>query len=117
MGIITYAICHSKAFKTHHQIIAHLRSPVHASINFDCPYCRSRFHSVTNMLEHAEATYAKCCLRNTDGFGAFVSQLTGGIINVSRSELSDGTPKFEVSEEAMEAFGNKKKTRGQRALD
>ncbi|KAJ4308000.1 hypothetical protein N0V84_012361 [Fusarium piperis] len=86
-----------KTFKNSRAIIGHLKSPAHSGTKYRCPYCLRSFNSLAAITQHAEDSSVRCRVRETDTYGAFVDQLTGGMADVSLERHDDGTVKYEVS--------------------
>ncbi|KAI5461617.1 hypothetical protein BGZ63DRAFT_357049 [Mariannaea sp. PMI_226] len=111
-GIIDEFVCPKagcgKTFKKARGLVAHLRSATgHFGNIFRCPYCQRTFGSLTAVTMHAESSTVRCQIRETDDYNAYLDQLTAGIVNVAHGRHEDGTPKYETTEMARNAFGRR----------
>ena len=99
-------ICARKGFKKAGGLIAHLRSPAHGTKTYTCPYCYKRFKTLAAVTAHSESSSLRCNIRSTDGYDAYMDQLTGGIIDVDLDRHEDGTLRYKTSEAAWKTFGS-----------
>ncbi|RDA87565.1 hypothetical protein CP532_3955 [Ophiocordyceps camponoti-leonardi (nom. inval.)] len=86
----------NKVFNKATGFMAHLRSPAHAEKKYHCPYCNRRFPTMTAIVSHAEQSSARCHIRESDNYEAFMDQLTGGVIDVGFDRHEDGTVKYDM---------------------
>ncbi|QUC22428.1 uncharacterized protein UV8b_06669 [Ustilaginoidea virens] len=86
-----------KVFKKKPGLVNHLRSPAHSDRQYRCPYCLRPFKSLTAITAHVESSSVSCRIRETDGYGAFVDQLTAGMVDVGKSR-EDGTLQYSTSD-------------------
>jgi palmitoyltransferase len=103
----------SKSFKTKWALVGHLKGPAHGSIVYACPACNRKFKSLTAMTAHCESNSTKCHMRHTREYGAYLDQLTGGIIDVDDDRHDDGTPRYHTSKSAQETYGGASKSEEQ----
>ncbi|KOS17105.1 Zinc finger and BTB domain-containing protein 8A [Escovopsis weberi] len=92
------------ALKTVPKFKAHLRS-AHGARVFTCPGCFKRFGGLAAMAAHAESSSGRCRVRLSEGFPAYVDQLTGGLVEVTEDQYEDGSPVFRVPETAGSVYG------------
>ncbi|OAA56379.1 Zinc finger, C2H2 [Cordyceps fumosorosea ARSEF 2679] len=78
-----------KYYDTKLGIIRHLNSPAHGPKTYECPKCSRIFKSAEAMMYHAESAGARCLIRETEHYGAFVDQLTGGIVQAETNSQRD----------------------------
>ena len=97
-----------KTFNKANGLIGHLRSPAHGDRTYRCPSCFKSFKSLTAITSHAESSMSKCAIRETNNYGAYLDQLTAGMVTVVERH-ADGTPKYKTAESARAAFGNQTK--------
>ncbi|OAA69388.1 Zinc finger, C2H2-like protein [Akanthomyces lecanii RCEF 1005] len=81
-------------------IIRHLKSPAHGVKSYQCPKCSRIFKSVEAITSHAESP-GHCRIRETEHYGAFIDQLTGGIVQVDATGGNDGI-KYNVQKKAID---------------
>ncbi|GAB0142289.1 hypothetical protein EsHS_00002845 [Epichloe bromicola] len=107
-GIIEQYICPKlgcgKVFKTSGRLAGHLRSPAHGDKTYRCPYCFRMFKTLTAITSHAESSSMNCRIRETDGYSAFLDQLTAGMIDVGRQN-EDGTLQYTTAKSARASLG------------
>ncbi|KAH7318187.1 hypothetical protein B0I35DRAFT_478720 [Stachybotrys elegans] len=96
----------NKTFAKPKGLVSHLLSPVHGTKVYRCPYCNSEFKSLQSIASHAESAGVRCKLRGTDQFGAFIDQLTAGLIDVLKERHDDGTPKFKTNDQARDKIAS-----------
>ncbi|KAG6006563.1 hypothetical protein E4U21_006861 [Claviceps maximensis] len=82
-----------KVFKNRGQLVSHLRSPAHGDQSFRCPYCLRMFKSLTAISSHVESSSVNCRIRETDGYNAYLDQLTAGMVDIG-IQNEDGTPRY-----------------------
>ncbi|PHH74973.1 hypothetical protein CDD80_2725 [Ophiocordyceps camponoti-rufipedis] len=87
-----------KTFLKAGPLVAHLRSMAHAVKRYHCPYCHRRFPTLTAIVAHAEQSSARCHIRESDNYDAWIDQLTGGVLDVGVERHVDGTVKYETGE-------------------
>ncbi|KAM3458944.1 hypothetical protein MY3296_000091 [Beauveria thailandica] len=88
-----------KYFDNKAMIIGHLNSPAHGDKSYQCPKCSRIFKSVEAITYHAESP-GYCRIRETDQYGAFLDQLTGGIVQADTSGGNDAI-KYNVDKDAI----------------
>ncbi|RDA93016.1 hypothetical protein CP533_0720 [Ophiocordyceps camponoti-saundersi (nom. inval.)] len=86
----------NKVFNKAGGLMAHLRSNAHAVKKYHCPYCNRRFPTMTAIVSHAEQSSARCHIRESDNYEAFMDHLTGGVIDVGMERHEDGTVKYDM---------------------
>ncbi|RCI11628.1 hypothetical protein L249_7655 [Ophiocordyceps polyrhachis-furcata BCC 54312] len=86
----------TKVFNRAGGLMAHLRSLAHAEKKYHCPYCNRRFPTMTAIVAHAEQSSARCHIRESDNYEAFMDQLTGGVIDVGLDRHEDGTVRYDM---------------------
>lgn len=96
-----------KCFKNARALTGHLLS-VHGDVTYNCPYCFKKFYSLTAVAAHAESSSQRCNIRESDAYGAYVDQLTAGLVDVSLERYDDGTNQYVTTKSAKETFGIKK---------
>jgi hypothetical protein len=74
-----------------------------------------RFKTLAAVTAHSESSSLRCNIRSTDGYDAYMDQLSGGIIDVDLDRHEDGTLRYKTSEAARKTFGSKRKPQGQAA--
>lgn len=89
----------SKTYKKSGGLVGHLKSTAHSTVKFSCPYCLDTFKSMSAMTQHVESTGKRCRFRETDEYGTYIDQLTGGLVDVAIDGHEDGTVKYVVSEQ------------------
>ena len=72
-----------------------------------CPRCLRFFDDMTALLNHAESQGRKCGLRFSDNYRQFLSNVTGGLLDLAPQSHQDGTVKYVVPGVAQEAFAQK----------
>lgn len=90
----------SKYYDDKQSIIRHLKSPAHGDRSYQCPKCLRIFKSVEAITSHAESP-GHCRIRETEHYGAFIDQLTGGIVKVDASGGNDGI-KYDVEKKVLD---------------
>lgn len=88
-----------KVFKTSGRLVGHLRSPAHGDKTYRCPYCLKMFKTLTAITSHAESSSMNCRIRETDGYNAFLDQLTAGMVDVG-GQNEDGTLQYTAAKSA-----------------
>lgn len=94
----------SKVFKTGNALKGHLNGTYHGDTKYQCPACHRIFKSLTAITQHAEASGAKCHLRESSDYNAYMDQLTAGLVDVALDRHEDGTIKFQTSEAATQVL-------------
>ncbi|VUC33266.1 unnamed protein product [Clonostachys rosea] len=97
----------TKCFKNAKGLTSHLLS-VHGNISYNCPNCFKKFYSLTALTAHVESSSQRCNIREADAYGAYIDQLTAGLVDVSVERYEDGTNQYVTAESAKEKFGPKK---------
>lgn len=95
-----------KAFKKPGGLVSHLKGPAHGDKKYTCPYCHKEFASLQAVTAHSESASQRCHIRYTEGYNAYMDQLTSGIVDVAFNAHEDGTHKYETSVAAMKLWGN-----------
>ncbi|KAJ3482169.1 hypothetical protein NLG97_g7639 [Lecanicillium saksenae] len=88
-----------KYYDNKFQIINHLKSPAHGGRSYQCPRCSRIFQSVEAITSHAESP-GHCRIRETEEYGTFLDQITGGIVQVDMDGSNDGV-KYNVQQDVM----------------
>ncbi|KAM3464395.1 hypothetical protein NHJ6243_002451 [Beauveria neobassiana] len=88
-----------KYFDSKAMIIRHLKSPAHGDKSYQCPKCLRIFKSVEAITYHAESP-GYCRIRETEQYGTFLDQLTGGIVQADTSGGNDAI-KYNVDKDAI----------------
>ncbi|PHH88602.1 hypothetical protein CDD83_7329 [Cordyceps sp. RAO-2017] len=83
-----------KTFKKAGGLISHLRSEAHGNRTYRCPSCNRAFKSLKAIVSHAEQSSARCQVRESDNYVAFMDQLTAGVVDVSETPHDDGTIRY-----------------------
>ncbi|XWX00349.1 hypothetical protein V2A60_008369 [Cordyceps javanica] len=78
-------------------IVRHLQSPAHGDKSYQCPKCSRIFKSAEAITSHAESP-GYCRIRETGHYGAFMDQITGGIVEVDQNSSHD-TIMYKVGKE------------------
>ncbi|KAG6041595.1 hypothetical protein E4U41_003332 [Claviceps citrina] len=86
-----------KVFKTSGRLIGHLRGPAHGDKTFRCPYCHKTFKSLTAISSHVESSSINCRISETDGYNAYLDQLTAGMVDLGR-QYEDGTVQYTTAD-------------------
>lgn len=99
-----------KAFKKSAGLVSHLRGPAHSDKKYTCPWCHKEFHSFQAVTAHSESASQRCHIRYTEGYRAYMDQLTSGIVDIQAKAHEDGTHKYETTVAAMKRWGDEDKT-------
>lgn len=89
-----------KYFDNKFGILKHLQSPAHGDKSYQCPRCSRIFKSVESITFHAESP-GHCRIRETEQYGAFLDQITGGIVQVDINSTNDNV-KYNVKGDALD---------------
>lgn len=95
-----------KGFKKYPGLIGHLRGPAHKDKKYTCPSCHKDFATLEAVSAHSESASQRCHIRYTDGYHAYLDQLTAGFVDVSFNDHADGTHRYETSVAAIKKWGN-----------
>ncbi|PHH70909.1 hypothetical protein CDD82_6854 [Ophiocordyceps australis] len=96
------------AFKYVGDLTKHLLSPIHGIREYKCCSCGTIFKSLAAIASHVEQASARCRIRDNYCYGAFIDQLTGGMVEVDGLH-DDGTTKYTISRGAGEHYAPKPK--------
>ena len=97
-----------KSFKADLPFKRHLTSSAHTKeFKVQCPRCLRFFDDMTALVNHAESQGHKCGLRYSDNYRQFLSNVTGGLLDLSTESHQDGTLKYVVPKTAQEALTQK----------
>lgn len=75
--------------------------------SYRCPYCSKLFNNLTAISSHVEASSVNCRIRETDGFNAYLDQLTAGIVDAGTRD-KHGTIQYTTTDTSRATFGLKK---------
>lgn len=95
-----------KGFKKPAQLIGHLKGPAHGTVKYTCPACHKIFTSLQAISAHAESSSQHCHLRHTDGYAAYMDQISAGLVDVTFNNHKDGTHQLQTSVAAMKKYGD-----------
>ncbi|PHH60307.1 hypothetical protein CDD81_1862 [Ophiocordyceps australis] len=100
------------AFKYVGDLSKHLLSPIHGIREYKCCCCGTIFKLLAAIASHAEgAASSRCRIRDNYYYGAFIDQLTGGLVEVDGYH-DDGTTKYIISREAHKHYAPKPEHKG-----
>lgn len=77
--------------------MAHLKGPAHGDKSYQCPKCLRIFKSVEAITYHAESA-GRCQIRETEHYGAFLDQITGGVVQLKLDDFSQA-PRYEANKD------------------
>jgi len=86
----------NKSFIHQGTFIAHLKSPAHREEKLQCNNCLRYFLSATALTQHCEAQGTRCKVRETDGYGGLVDEVTGGTARTEGRHV-DNTVRYAVN--------------------